>query len=138
MGLPPTKSKFARNQLSFHNNQSPTTIANYSTIAGNNTDVQDMFLVAGVEDGITGLSGTSFAAPIVTGYAAIIGDKYAGTASPALVVDRLLETARTDTIADFAASCTATDAASGICTRSSVYGMGEADLSRALAPDAIN
>lgn len=123
----------------------PASIASYSTIAGSDTAIQDMFLVVGVESGITGLAGTSFAAPIVTGYAAIIGDKYNETLSGAerpgaLVVDRLLETARTDTIAGFGLNgdCTqvlSTD--SGVCTRSTIYGVGEADLSRAIAPDRI-
>ncbi|WP_050932071.1 S8 family serine peptidase [Aestuariivita boseongensis] len=125
--------------------ENPATIASYSTIAGSDTGIQDMFVVAGVEAGITGLSGTSFAAPIVAGYAAMVGNKYdaylsnpSNTTTPgALVVDRLLETARTDTIADFGANGDCTAWSGEICTRSSIYGMGEADLSRAIAPDII-
>lgn len=115
--------------------ESPATIASYSTIAGGDTRIQDMFLVVGVESGITNLAGTSFGAPIVSGYAAILGQKF--DAAPAKIVDQLLATARTDTIADFGANndCTATNGS--ICTRSSVYGVGEADLSRALAPASI-
>ena len=96
----------------------PASIASYSTIAGSNSAVQDMFLVAGVRDDLTGLAGTSFAAPIVTGYAAIIGDKFE-TATPGAVVDQLLATARTDTIAGYSLS---------------VHGQGEACLACALSP----
>lgn len=108
--------------------EAPASIASYSTIAGGNELVQNMFLVAGVDSGaMGGLAGTSFAAPIVSGYAAIIGDKFetnlSGVANPgALVVDQLLATARKDTILNYSAS---------------VHGMGEADLSRALAPKGI-
>lgn len=106
----------------------PASIADYSTIAGGNSRVQNMFLVVGVDSSaMGGLAGTSFAAPIVSGYAAIIGDKFKtnlnGVANPgALVVDQLLLTARKDTILNYSAS---------------VHGMGEADLSRALAPANI-
>ena len=97
-------------------------IARYSTIAGSNTDVQDMFLVVGVDSGKNGgLEGTSFAAPIVTGYAAIIGDKFE-TESAGLIVDRLLDTARIDTIRNYSVS---------------VHGQGEACLACALSPNAI-
>ena len=108
--------------------EAPASIASYSTIAGGNELVQNMFLVAGVDSSaMGGLAGTSFAAPIVSGYAAIIGDKFeanlSGLVNPgALVVDQLLATARKDTILNYSAS---------------VHGMGEADLSRALAPDKI-
>lgn len=118
----------------------PASIASYSTISGDNDAVQSMFLVAGVEVGMTGLAGTSFAAPIISGYAALIGDKYYETldavANPAeLVVDRLLETAHMDRIA-VGNSCEAWDGAN--CVLSTVYGVGEADLYRALAPNSIN
>ena len=107
----------------------PASIASYSTIAGSDSAVQVMFLVVGVDSSeMGGLAGTSFAAPIVSGYAGILGDKFYDilTNEPppaALVVDRLLETARTDTIQSYSVS---------------VYGQGEADLSRALAPLSIN
>ena len=100
------------------------TMASYSTIAGNNVDVQNMFLVVDVRSDITNLSGTSFAAPIVTGYAAILGEKFtdpvtfAAPTAPA-VRDHLLATARTDAISGYSAS---------------IHGMGEACLSCALAP----
>ncbi|MGT2467349.1 hypothetical protein ACVOMV_24330 [Mesorhizobium atlanticum] len=44
--------------------------------AGSNPLVQSHFLVVGVEGDKTGLYGTSFAAPIISGYAAIIGSKF--------------------------------------------------------------
>ena len=96
-------------------------IASYSTIAGDNTAVQDMFLVAGVDSRKTGLQGTSFAAPIVSGYAAMLGQKF-GSATPDQIVDQLLLTARTDTISGYSRA---------------VHGKGEACLSCALAPTAI-
>lgn len=98
-------------------------ITRYSTIAGSNTDVQDMFLTVGVDSRNNGgLEGTSFAAPIITGYAAIIGNKF-NADSPATVVDRLLLTAREDTIRNYSVS---------------VHGQGEACLACALSPGAIN
>lgn len=100
----------------------PASIASYSTIAGSNSAVQDMFLVVGVDSAaMGGLAGTSFAAPIVSGYAAILGHKFAG-ADASMVVDQLLNTARIDTIQSYSLS---------------VHGQGEADLSRALSPVAI-
>lgn len=99
----------------------PASIASYSTVAGPNTNIQDMFVVVGVDSSQTQLSGTSFGAPIVAGYAAIIGDKFE-SATPELVVDRLLQTARTDTIAGYSAD---------------VHGRGEASLSGALSPDFV-
>lgn len=97
-------------------------IERYSTIAGSNPLVQDMFLTVGVDSNNNGgLEGTSFAAPIVTGYAAIIGGKF-NADSPAVVVDRLLSTARTDTIRNYSVS---------------VHGQGEACLACAISPDAI-
>lgn len=101
-------------------------IASYSTIAGDNQAVQDMYLVVTVRDDLTGLAGTSFAAPIVSGYSAIIGDKYqstlVGASNPAeLVVDRLLDTAL-DTFQGYNVS---------------VHGQGQACLSCALSPNTI-
>ena len=116
-------------------------IASYSTIAGSNPDVQAQFLVVGVEGGRssadelanygsacgsvdngTCLYGTSFAAPIVAGYAAILGQKFPG-AAPSQVADQLLTTAREDTILNYDIS---------------VHGQGEASLSLALSPTGIN
>jgi subtilisin family serine protease len=66
-------------------------------------------------------SGTSFAAPIVSGYAAIVGSKFT-SASATAVANQLLNTARTDTVTGYHAS---------------IYGRGEASLTRALAPASI-
>lgn len=96
-------------------------LAWYSNYAGSNPLVQSHFLVVGVEGDKTGLYGTSFAAPIISGYAAIIGSKFV-TATPTQITNQLLNTARTDTLINYSPS---------------VYGRGEASLSRALAPVAI-
>jgi subtilisin family serine protease len=96
-------------------------LAWYSNYAGSNTAVQSHFLVVGVTGDKTGLYGTSFAAPIISGYAAIIGSKFT-KATPTQITNDLLNTARTDTLVNYS---------------SSVYGKGEASLSRALAPVAI-
>jgi hypothetical protein len=97
---------------------SKAAIANYSNVAGDNATVQNQFLVVGVEGSKTGLYGTSFAAPIVSGYAAIVGSKFTN-ATPTEITNQLLTTARTDTI-------------SGYNIR--VHGKGEASITRALAP----
>ncbi|RAZ89020.1 peptidase S8 and S53 subtilisin kexin sedolisin [Mesorhizobium hawassense] len=97
-------------------------LAWYSDYAGSNTQVQSHFLVVGVEGDKTGLYGTSFAAPIISGYAAIIGSKFT-KATPVQITNDLLNTARTDTLANYDPS---------------IYGKGEASLSRALAPVAIH
>jgi hypothetical protein len=103
--------------------EDPASIASYSTIAGNTPAVQDMFLVVGVDSAkMGGLAGTSFAAPIVSGYAAIVGSKWTN-ANATQVANQLLSTARIDTIQSYSVS---------------VHGQGEADLSRALAPNSIN
>ncbi len=52
------------------------TLASYSNYAGSDTTIQKQFLVVGVEGSKTGLYGTSFAAPIISGYAAILGSKF--------------------------------------------------------------
>lgn len=103
---------------------SQTSISKYSNIAGNNVDVQNRFLTVGVTGGNSTqykLLGTSFAAPIVSGYAAILGSKFTG-ANATQISNQLLNTARTDTIANYSAS---------------VYGKGEASITRALAPMSI-
>lgn len=99
----------------------PATIASYSNVAGTNPVVQNQFLVVGVEANKTGLAGTSFAAPVITGYAAILGSKFA-TATPVQITNQLLNTARKDTIRGYNVA---------------VHGRGEASLSRALAPVSI-
>lgn len=101
--------------------EQPATIADYSSIAGTNTIVQNQFLVVGVTGNETGLYGTSFAAPIVSGYAAILGSKFTGT-SPTQITNQLLNTARIDTIFEYSAK---------------VHGRGEVSISRALAPGSI-
>lgn len=101
---------------------SPASLASYSNRAGSNTTVQRQFLVVGVESSKTGLAGTSFAAPIVSGYASILSSKFT-TATPTQIKNQLLNTARTDTIRSYSAS---------------VHGRGEASIARALAPASIN
>jgi hypothetical protein len=99
-------------------------IASYSNIAGANTAVQNKFLVVGVNGGNDPnykLYGTSFAAPVISGYSAILGSKFQ-TADATKISNQLLNTARTDTIANYSAS---------------VYGKGEASIARALAPVSI-
>lgn len=99
----------------------PRALASYSNKAGTDPYVQSRFLVAYGGSAHTGLYGTSFAAPVVSGYAAIVSSKFT-TASPTVVADQLLKTARTDTI---------------VAYNPAVHGRGEASLSRALAPVAI-
>ena len=103
--------------------QAGGSIASYSNQAG---AYSDRFLVAdgrGIYDSTIGayVQGTSFAAPRVAGYAAILRQKF-----PNLNAEKsssiLLDTARYDTL-----SCNPN------CP-SNIYGMGEASLSRALAP----
>lgn len=93
----------------------------YSNIAGSNATIQEQFISVGVRGDLTGLYGTSFAAPIVSGYAAVIGSKFT-SASPTQIVNQLLDTARTDTIFGYDPS---------------VHGQGEASIARALAPVSI-
>lgn len=114
-------------------------LASYSTIAGSDVDIQNHYLVVGVEAGGTSsdefanygtdcgtvdgtcLYGTSFAAPIITGYAAIVGDKFNNPA-PSLVAEQLLSTARRDTITGYDPE---------------LHGLGEASLANALAPNSL-
>lgn len=99
----------------------PATMAWYSNTAGSNATVQKQFLVVGVTGNQTNLYGTSFAAPIVSGYASVLGSKFT-RATPTQITNQLLNTARTDTIAGYSAS---------------IHGRGEASIARALAPAAI-
>ncbi|WP_216821472.1 S8 family serine peptidase [Tabrizicola sp. TH137] len=96
-------------------------LASYSNFAGSNTTVQRQFLTVGVRGDLTGLYGTSFAAPVVAGYAAVLGSKFT-TATPVQITNRLLDTARQDTINNYNAA---------------IHGRGEASLSRAIAPSSI-
>jgi subtilisin family serine protease len=114
----------------------PTSISNYSNTAGNDSDVQERFLVAydstpfssgNVAFNGTTLNsgvGTSYAAPRVAGYVAIVRSKFPNL-SAKNTASILLDTARYDTLTCYksAAGC---DPA--------IYGKGEASLSRALAP----
>lgn len=100
---------------------SKATMASYSNTAGTDVNIQNKFLTVGVVSTTTNLSGTSFAAPIISGYAAIVGSKFTN-ATPTQVTNQLLATARTDTVANY---------------RPEIYGRGEASLSRALAPVSI-
>ena len=111
----------------------PATIAWYSNTAGSNTAISSRFLVAygnmpwasgsvainGSNFGVE--QGTSFAAPLVAGYAAIVMQKFPNLTA-ASTSNIILDTARTDTL-----SC------SPNCNPA-IYGKGEASLSRALAP----
>jgi subtilisin family serine protease len=96
-------------------------IASYSNYSGTDTTVQNQFLMVGVRDDLTRLSGTSFAAPIVSGYSAVIGSKFT-TATPTQIANILLDTARTDTIFGY---------------NPETHGRGEASITRALAPISI-
>lgn len=97
------------------------TLASYSNFAGSDARVQAKFLVAGVRGDLTGLYGTSFAAPVVSGYAAVLGSKFT-RATPTQITNQLLNTARQDTVVNYNAA---------------IYGRGEASLTRALAPVSI-
>jgi hypothetical protein len=105
-------------------------LADYSNIAGDDPAVQDRFLVVGVDRAeMGGLAGTSFAAPIVSGYAAIVGSKWTD-ATATQVANQLLTTARTDTLLDIE------EPGWGDEDRA-VYGMGEASIWRAISPNRI-
>lgn len=104
------------------------TLAAYSDHPGDNLVTQAQTLVVGVDSSQMVAAGTSFAAPIISSYAAILADKFSDENTGAqphagLVVDRLLETARTDTILNYDPY---------------YHGMGEASLSRAIAPNWIS
>ena len=112
---------------------SPASKATYTNTAGANTAISSRYVMAygnmpwtagsvkingdnfGVEQG------TSFAAPLVAGYAAIVMQKFPNLTA-ASTSNIILDTARTDTL-----SCTPN------CDPT-IYGKGEASLSRALAP----
>lgn len=97
------------------------TLASYSNTPGNDAVLQRQFLLVGVTGQSTGLYGTSFAAPVISGYAAVLGSKFT-TATSTQITNQLLNTARQDTIAGYKAQ---------------LHGRGEASLSRALAPKVI-
>lgn len=123
LGLIGTQSAIFVGALNYHGTVvNPAELATYSNYAGENVVAQDQFIVVGVTGNITDLYGTSFAAPVISGYAAVLGSKFT-SASPDIIKSRLLETARTDTIAGY---------------NKGIHGKGEASLSRALAPDSID
>jgi hypothetical protein len=109
------------------------TIENYSNTAGANNVIANRFLVANGNTpyGSNAVSingwiqsserGTSYAAPRVAGYAAIIQQKFPGL-NAANTSNIILDTARYDTLTCYPSCDT------------SIYGKGEASLSRALAP----
>ncbi len=99
----------------------PARLASYSNTPGSDTVLQRQFLVVGVEGHKTGLYGTSFAAPVVSGYSAILGSKFT-RASATQITNQLLNTARQDTISNY---------------NPALHGRGEASLTRALAPVGI-
>jgi subtilisin family serine protease len=108
--------------LSSHGTEEkPASMASYSNTAGSNPLVQNQFLVVGVTGEKTGLYGTSFAAPVVSGYAAILGSKFT-RATPTQITNQLLSTARRDTVAGYSPT---------------IHGRGEASIANALAPRAI-
>jgi hypothetical protein len=96
-------------------------LASYSNFAGTDAVIQNQFVVVGVPNGLTGLAGTSFAAPALSAYSNIIGSKFK-TASATQITNQILNTARKDTIFNYSKA---------------VHGRGEASLSRALAPSTI-
>ncbi|WP_203570002.1 MULTISPECIES: S8 family serine peptidase [Deefgea] len=100
---------------------SKAAIASYSNYAGNDIRVQNQFLMVGVEGNKTNLYGTSFAAPIISGYSQILGSKFTN-ANAAQITKQLLTTARTDTIQGY---------------NPAIHGKGEASLSRALSPVSL-
>ena len=95
-------------------------LAWYSNYAGQDSAVQAQFLVVGVDGDLTGLYGTSFAAPIISGYAAVLSSKFT-SATPTVVASQLLSTA-IDTFAGYNVT---------------IHGQGEASISLALAPLSI-
>ena len=129
----------ARTQSSTQNSDSlsaPAEIASYSNTAGIDPDVSSRFLMASGttpfhsgQVAIGGNSvnqgdGTSFAAPRVAGYVAIVRSKFPNV-NASQTASIMLDTARYDTLA-CSKSATGCDKA--------IYGKGEASLSRALAP----
>ncbi len=113
----------------------PARMASYSNYAGTVTAVQDRFLVAsgtvpfadgalaidGYPVSSTGNEGTSYAAPRVAGYVAVVRQKFPNLTA-ARTADILLSTARYDTLSCYP-----------YCNKA-IYGQGEASLGRALAP----
>lgn len=97
-----------------------TTKANYSNTPGVDPDFYNRFLMVGVPSSMN-VAGTSFAAPQISAYAAIVGSKFT-RATPEGVANQLLSTARQDTIRGY---------------HPHIHGRGEASLNRALSPSSI-
>lgn len=126
-----------------------TDMSSYSNVAGDDPLVQQHFVSVGVESGTTGLAGTSFSAPILSGYAAVLQSKFHSTATPGLVVDRILKTANRKGLADYVYTSSGTLERTGEfhdvtvqgawdAADSFVYGRGEANILHAISPDGIN
>lgn len=115
---------------------SPAEIASYSNTAGIDPDVSSRFLMASGTtpfysgqvaingNNVNQSDGTSFAAPRIAGYVAIVRSKFPNL-NASQTASIMLDTARYDTLA-CSKSATGCDKA--------IYGKGEASLSRALAP----
>ncbi len=99
----------------------PASLASYSNTPGADAVVQQQFVTVGVDGAKTGLYGTSFAAPIISGYAAILGSKFTKS-TPTEIANQLLKTARQDTISGY---------------NPAAHGRGQASITRALAPISI-
>jgi hypothetical protein len=118
----------------FGTTASPANLASYSNKAGTDSNIQSHFLLeSGNAPGsfyVNGVyvpsssQGTSYAAPRVAGYVAIIEQKFPNLTATN-TANILLQTARYDTL-----SCYYTAGGCPVAT----YGAGEASLSRALAP----
>lgn len=114
----------------------PAEIASYSNTAGIDPDVSSRFLMASGTtpffsgqvaingNNVSQSDGTSFAAPRIAGYVAIVRSKFPNL-NASQTASIILDTARYDTLA-----CSKTAAG---CDKA-IYGKGEASLSRALAP----
>ena len=116
---------------------SPASLASYSNFAGTDSTIASRFVLANgnapyANGGVMingsniagydgGNVGTSYAAPVVAGYASVVMQKFPNLTA-ASTSNIILDTARTDTLSCYP-SC---DPA--------IYGKGEASLSRALAP----
>ncbi len=96
--------------------------ADYSNHPGSDPVYQSKYLMVGVNARDMTIAGTSFAAPQISAYAAIVSSKFTA-ANPNQVVSQLLNTARTDTIRNY---------------NREDHGRGEASLSRALSPISLN
>ena len=96
--------------------------ADYSNRPGADAAYQNRYLMVGVDSWNMTVAGTSFAAPQISAYAAMVSSKFTA-AKPDQVVSQLLNTARTDTIKNY---------------NREDHGRGEASLSRAIAPASLN